>query len=73
LHWWQVAESRVQSPCIVNLVDERRDTLSDLRKIPIFVEIDVLALQRLHEALGIGIGSSRQMLHIETLRSESSG
>lgn len=41
--------------CVVNLVDERRDALNDLGKIPIFVKIYVLALERLHKALGLDI------------------
>jgi hypothetical protein len=72
LHWRQVAECRVQSACVVNLLDERRDTFNNLCKIPIFVEIDVLAFERLHKALGLGIGFSRRMRRIGTLKSESS-
>jgi len=57
---------------VINLVDERCNTLKDLGKIPIFIEIDVLAFERLHKALGLGIGSSHQMRHIGTLRNEPS-
>ena len=45
----------MQSTYVVNLVDERWDTLNTFPEIPIFIEIDVLALERLHKTFGLGI------------------
>ncbi len=67
LDWARISpEVEVVAGCVVSLialaassrapsaVDELWNALNDLPKSPIFVEVDVVALERLHEILGLG-------------------
>ena len=55
LHWWQIAQGRVQSARVINLIDELWETFNDLLVTAIFVQVDMLAFERLHETFGFGV------------------
>ena len=52
---WAVAQRRVQALLVVDLVDEGADAALGFMVIAIEPAIDLLGLERLHEALGLGV------------------
>ena len=55
LHRREITKSRVQPASVVNLVDEVREAGDDLFEALIVAEIDLLALEGLHEALRLAV------------------
>ena len=55
LHGASVTERRVQPLRVLDLVDEPREIVGDVAKALVFHAIHRLHLQRLHEALGLGV------------------
>src|SRR6266849_10416657 len=51
----QVAQGRMQALAVVHLIDEVRDGGADLLAVAILLQIHLLALERLHETLGLGV------------------
>src|SRR5580704_17399404 len=52
---WAVAQGRVQALLVVDLVDEGADAALSLLVIAVAPAIGLLGLERLHEALGLGV------------------
>ena len=51
----EIAECGVQSACVVDVIDEPRKVCSDIFEGLVGHRIDGLDLERLHEALGLGV------------------
>jgi hypothetical protein len=52
---WKIAERRVKSLCVADLLDEPWKAVGDIPEGLVAADIDVLDLERLHEALGLRI------------------
>src|SRR5450631_4950118 len=52
---WSIAERGVQALLVVDLLDEGADAARGFMVIAIEPAIDLLGLERLHEALGLGV------------------
>src|SRR3954454_6109693 len=50
-----IAERRMQPLAVVDLFDEGADLLAGIIDVAIVSSVDLLLLERLHEALGLGI------------------
>ena len=50
LYWREITQRRVQPAVVVYLVDEVRKAGDDLIKAMLVAEVELLALERLHEA-----------------------
>jgi hypothetical protein len=55
LHWWQVAQGRVQSARVINLTNELWETFNELLVTAIFIQVDMLGFECLHETFGFGV------------------
>ena len=51
---WPIGQRRMQSLAIVDVVDEDADCLTGVTEIAIIPAVDLLLLECLHEALGLG-------------------
>ena len=52
---WSIAQGRVQALGVVDLLDEGADAARGFMVIAIEPAVDLLGLERLHEALGLGV------------------
>ena len=55
IDWREIGQGRVQSLLIVDRLDKPADRRTGMGEVLILAGIDLLALDRLHEALGHGI------------------